>query len=377
MLVKLLLTTLVLFLILPVILSVPIQTFMKDQKEAETSNTPHIVEFCPLNEWYWGFKALSKCGNTSYYHCLATNEGRFVEFCNESSTWIEKGTYAVFSFANNSIVPQPCPSGTYQPTGRWSHESTSLCEKKMSACVGIGEVVCDDGNVTSDRQCRCDYADNWRMEHLIQENPLNTSCVLPSQIEFMCVRFKCPDGRELDPAYKCVEKCQEGFHRPNGSFQCLPISNSESGETITTSIPSEFTTKKPKIELHPVVRLTQNQVVLVLPIAVAIVVVVSACSVLMSKCKKNSSTEKQLQNLAKKKLFERQARKKHRLKLERNRRRSEKKDRLQVKVDKALQKMEERQRIRKEKKRLLQLGENQADGACGNTDDLNHVTVEI
>lgn len=81
----------VLFLILPVILSVPIQTFMKDQKEADTSNTPHIVEFCPLNEWYWGFKALSKCGNTSYYHCLATNEGRFVEFCNESSTWIEKG----------------------------------------------------------------------------------------------------------------------------------------------------------------------------------------------------------------------------------------------------------------------------------------------
>lgn len=81
----------VLFLILPVILSVPIQTFMKDQKEADTSNNPHIVEFCPLNEWYWEFVALSKCGNTSYYHCLATNEGRFVEFCNESSTWIEKG----------------------------------------------------------------------------------------------------------------------------------------------------------------------------------------------------------------------------------------------------------------------------------------------
>lgn len=130
----------------------------------------------------------------------------------------------MFSFVNNSIIPRSCPSGTYQPTGRWSHESTSLCEKKMSACVGIGEVVCDDGNVTSDRQCRCDYADDWRMEHLIQENPLNTSCVLPSQTEFMCVRFKCPDGRELDPAYKCVEKCQVGFHRPNGSFQCLPIS---------------------------------------------------------------------------------------------------------------------------------------------------------
>lgn len=89
------------------------------------------------------------------------------------------------------------------------------------------------------------------------------------------------------------------------------------------------------------------------------------------------TAEKQLQNLAKKKLFERQARKKHRRKLERNRRRSEKKAKLQVKVDKALQKMEERQRIRKERKRLLQLGENHAEGACGNTDDLNHVTVEI
>lgn len=88
------------------------------------------------------------------------------------------------------------------------------------------------------------------------------------------------------------------------------------------------------------------------------------------------TAEKQLQNLAKKKLFERQARKKHRRKLERNRRRSEKKAKLQVKVDKALQKLEERQRIRKERK-LLQLGENHAEGACGNTDDLNHVTVEI
>lgn len=377
MLVKLLRTQLVLCFVIPVILCVPIQTFMKDQEEADTSNTPHTVEFCPLNEWYWEFVALAKCGNASYYHCLAANEGGYVEFCNESSTWIEKGTYAVFSFANNFITPLPCPSGTYQPTGRWSHESTSLCEKKMSACVGIGEVVCDDGNVTSDRHCRCDYADDWRMEHLIQENLLNTSCVLPSQTEFMCVRFKCPDGQELDPAYNCVEKCQEGFHRPNGSFQCLPISISESGENITTSIPSKITTKKPKIELHPVVRLTQGQVVLVFPIAVAIVVVVSACSVLMSKCKKNSSTEKQLQNLAKKKLFERQARKKHRRKLERNRRRSEKKAKLQVKVDKALQKLEERQRIRKERKRLLQLGENHTEGACGNTDDLNHVTVEI
>lgn len=89
------------------------------------------------------------------------------------------------------------------------------------------------------------------------------------------------------------------------------------------------------------------------------------------------TAEKQLQNLAKKKLFERQARKKHRRKLERNRRRSEKKAKLQVKVDKALQKLEERQRIRKERKRLLQLGENHTEGACGNTDDLNHVTVEI
>lgn len=376
MLVKLTLTQLVLYLVIPVILCAPIQTFMKDHGEADSSNTPHIVEFCPLNEWHWEFVALAKCGNTSYYHCLATDEGEYVEFCNESSTWIEKGTYAVFSFATNKIIPRPCPSGKYQPRGRWSHESTSLCERKMSECVGIGEVVCDDGNVTSDRHCRCDYADDWRMEHLIPENPLNTSCVLPSQTVFKCVRYKCPVRQELDPAYRCVEKCQEGFNRPSGSFLCLPISISESGENVTTSIPSKITTKKPPIELHPVVRLTRNQVVLVLPIAVAIVVVVSACSVLMSKCKKNSSTEKQLQNLAKKKLFERQARKKHRRKLERNRRRTEKKAKLQVKVDRALQKMEERQRIRRERK-LLQLGENQADGACGNTEDLNHVTAEI
>ena len=87
----------------------------------------------------------------------------------------------------------------------------------------------------------------------------------------------------------------------------------------------------------------------------------------------NSSAEKQLQNLAKKKMYERSAKKKHRRKLERRKRRQEKKAKLQVKVDKALQKMEERQRRRKEKKQLLEQSQNQNEAASGDAEDLNHV----
>ena len=133
------------------------------------------------------------------------------------------GGFLEFSTATNATILKPCSTGMYQPNGRWSNESTPFCTKKMSACDGIGEVVCDDGNVTSDRRCRCDNADDWAMESYIQENPLNTSCVLPSQNNFVCVKFKCPPGQELDPSYKCVNKCQEGYHRPFGSFLCLPF----------------------------------------------------------------------------------------------------------------------------------------------------------
>lgn len=81
--------------------------FMKDQKEVEILNILYIVEFCFFNEWYWGFKVLLKCGNMFYYYCLVINEGRFVEFCNESLMWIEKGNlfnYIVFNIIQISLV---------------------------------------------------------------------------------------------------------------------------------------------------------------------------------------------------------------------------------------------------------------------------------
>ncbi|XP_022330475.2 uncharacterized protein LOC111128862 [Crassostrea virginica] len=365
----------VLLAIVPVVLCAPIRTLMKDQEETDISNTLHRVVLCPLSTWAREITALSKCGNTSFYHCLPNSEGGFVEFCNESSTWIEKGGFLEFSTATNATILKPCSTGMYQPNGRWSNESTPFCTKKMSACDGIGEVVCDDGNVTCDRRCRCDNADDWAMESYIQENPLNTSCVLPSQNNFVCVKFKCPPGQELDPSYKCVNKCQDGYHRPSGSFLCLPFTgNRTSTENVTVSFTQKpDTLKERSSKSRPVVHITKEQVIMVFPIAVAIVVGVSACSILMSKCKKDSSTEKQLQNLAKKKMYERSAKKKHRRKLERRKRRQEKKAKLQVKVDKALQKMEERQRRRKEKKQLLEQSQNQNEAASGDAEDLNHV----
>ena len=81
----------VLLVIVPVVLCAPIRSLMKDQEEAAISNTLHRVVLCPLSTWAREITALSKCGNTSFYHCLPNSEGGFVEFCNESSTWIEKG----------------------------------------------------------------------------------------------------------------------------------------------------------------------------------------------------------------------------------------------------------------------------------------------
>ncbi|XP_061173278.1 uncharacterized protein LOC133182445 [Saccostrea echinata] len=369
----------VLLFVVPVIWCVPLRTFIH-QKVTYTSNTLVFVESCPTDPSTREQSSLVRCGNMSYYHCLRTEDGGYVEFCNKSATWIEKGTLALFSLDKNTIVPKPCPYGFYQPLGRWSHESSSLCDRKKSSCNGIGEVVCEDGSMTSDRLCRCDNADDWVIEKFIQENPLNTSCVLPSQTDFMCVKYICPQGQELTPSYMCVRKCRKGYHRPSGSFDCSSVTNISTGN-ITSSTFKTITRRdlyiKPAIELYPVGKVSKFQTVMAIPIAIIFVLSVSACSILVSKCKKNSSTEKQLQNLAKKKLFERQARKKHRRKMERRKKRQEKKNKLQIKVDKALHRMEERRIKRRERKRLLDMERKEALKELEIAENPDHVSIEM
>lgn len=102
----------VLFFVMPVILCAPLPAFIPE--ETNISNTFASVLSCPINEGVRELKALAKCGNTSKYHCLQTEDGAYVEFCNKSSTWIEKGKRArIFKFANTVLLQNEIKKNIY------------------------------------------------------------------------------------------------------------------------------------------------------------------------------------------------------------------------------------------------------------------------
>ncbi|XP_062585866.1 uncharacterized protein LOC134247535, partial [Saccostrea cucullata] len=152
-------------------------------------------------------------------------------------------------------------------------------------------------------------------------------------------------------------------------------SGKQTSSTFTT--PTWRNLYKSTIELYPVDEVSEFQTMMAIPIAIIFVLSVSACSILVSKCKKNSSTEKQLQNLAKKKLFERKARKKHRRKMERRKKRLEKKRKLQIKVDKVLHKLEERRIKRRERNRILEIERKEALKELEAAESEDHVSIEM
>ncbi|XP_062586301.1 uncharacterized protein LOC134247920 [Saccostrea cucullata] len=172
----------------------------------------------------WEARSKTLCGNNpSYYHCLNDQAGNLREACIKP-VFIIRGHYPVLSLDLDFIKPVKCPPTHYQPDGQDSNNYRSqTCMYPKSQCDDDGEETCDEGSDVTDRMCQCDHTRGYRSLEYLLGNPRNQSCYHPKSEEKGCAMYNCPNGEELNPAYFCVKKCPEGYHRQKYEFVCVKI----------------------------------------------------------------------------------------------------------------------------------------------------------
>ena len=112
---------------------------------------------------------------------------------------MSSGKFPLWSSAANKIYTEECPANRYQPIPKNSSEIFQ-CEYEKSVCDEEGEVKCDDGSTTTDRQCRCDYKQGWIANIYAFINTKNKTCYFPRQVHRGCKKIPCSnDQDELDP----------------------------------------------------------------------------------------------------------------------------------------------------------------------------------
>ncbi|CAG2202732.1 ANKRD50 [Mytilus edulis] len=188
------------------------------------------VDQCPLQGKERIFRSSSVCQSLQQYHCLYDDDLRLAEIC-QTFKQLPPGNYPRYSSFGDDIYYDPCPAGLYQMGPAKSYEITN-CLFTKSHCTSEGQIVCSNGSEISDVTCRCDYQNGYAMGQ--------TKCCSPTLFEdCTCYKKRCPDeNQELDPDYRCVNKCKHGFVRKQGEFVCTlivetknitePISNTSS-----------------------------------------------------------------------------------------------------------------------------------------------------
>ncbi|XP_071164690.1 serine/threonine-protein phosphatase 6 regulatory ankyrin repeat subunit B-like isoform X2 [Mytilus edulis] len=188
------------------------------------------VDQCPLQGKERIFRSTSVCQSVQQYHCLYDDDLRLAEIC-QTFKQLPPGNYPRYSSFGDDIYYDPCPAGLYQMGPAKSYEITN-CLFTKSHCTSEGQIVCSNGSEISDVTCRCDYQNGYAMGQ--------TKCCSPTLFEdCTCYKKRCPDeNQELDPDYRCVNKCKNGFVRKQGEFVCTlivetknitePISNTSS-----------------------------------------------------------------------------------------------------------------------------------------------------
>ncbi|XP_078339475.1 uncharacterized protein LOC111110148 isoform X4 [Crassostrea virginica] len=187
----------------------------------------------------WEARSMTFCSDDpSMYHCLDDQAGELMEICIRPA-YIERGHYPVVSIDRKVLKPVKCPPTHFQPNGQMSNEYKKIkCSYMKSVCNDDGEEDCDDGTDVKDRTCRCDYTLGYRASVYFLDNPSNKACFQPSAVDDGCIMLNCSEGKELNPAYQCVEKCRPGFHRRKYEFDCKEDSSIQSTKSEITSTTS-------------------------------------------------------------------------------------------------------------------------------------------
>lgn len=102
------------------------------------------------------------------------------------------GNYAVLR--GRYIDYETCPVPSYQPFLFRSNELYK-CAYLKSMCSSDGQVEVNDGTITSDKACRCDFKRGFAF--VIR--PQNQSACIPSQEDCSCYSKRCEIRQHLNP----------------------------------------------------------------------------------------------------------------------------------------------------------------------------------
>ncbi|XP_052103446.1 uncharacterized protein LOC127736920 [Mytilus californianus] len=186
------------------------------------------VDQCPLQGKERIFRSSSVCQSLQEYHCMYDDDFRLAEIC-QTFKQLPPGNYPRYSSYGDDIYYDPCPDGLYQMGPAKSYEITN-CLFKKSHCTSEGQILCSNGSELSDVTCRCDYQDGYAM--------VQTKCCSPTLFEdCTCYKKRCPnENQELDPDYRCVDKCKHGYERKQGEFDCtLIVETKNITETVSNT----------------------------------------------------------------------------------------------------------------------------------------------
>lgn len=188
---------------------------------------------CPYLSGWEGRSQKLCYKDVDLYHCLLTRDDHYLEVCTQPIK-VPPGHFPRISEQLDQLYTEPCPDDTYQPEGAMSNKFKKVtCDYKKNKCDELGESYCSRGSTTSDVQCKCDYMKGYSASEYLLENPKNQTCYNKTH-GARCYMGVCKNGTELNPAYKCVNKCDPGYYRPPNQFDCISNQTTRKPSIIIT-----------------------------------------------------------------------------------------------------------------------------------------------
>ncbi|VDI65759.1 Hypothetical predicted protein [Mytilus galloprovincialis] len=170
-----------------------------------------LLNSCPENIM-WNLRAKNLCGDKNKYMCLYdTNERKFRELCKDKPDFHRSGNIFVISGNLQYFAGRSCYSNRYQPHKWWTNGSSD-CQYLKSMCNGEGQVPFDNGTISRDRKCRCDYTNYYTF---LNNSTMNRCHCDPTEEDCSCYIKKCKIDEVLTPDYDCVN-----VHAWTGVFVC-------------------------------------------------------------------------------------------------------------------------------------------------------------
>ncbi|XP_052103619.1 uncharacterized protein LOC127737125 [Mytilus californianus] len=218
-------------------------------------HVPKVVASCPKSAYDWTMHAKIICTESNNYHCLITEHHRddkqhIIECCMKPQN-ITRGHMPRYNLNKKDLQEIECQENYYMPTqfpsNRYRDHDVQHCKYMKSNCNMEGMKICNHGSTTTDRSCYCDYKELY-----LPELPLDPGEHCFSLKDNLCsLRNDCDRTyQELDMMYQCVNKCRNGYYRPENELICRPISISPTitdKVTVEVSVPDSKPTKVPRL----------------------------------------------------------------------------------------------------------------------------------